>query len=81
MFAFILIFPILFFSSNAEFFDQVAKEKAMGAEWHHVGPQGLDPTAKSIPAQVCDPETNVCDEPYIIWKLKMPEDVVNETRE
>ena len=44
-----------------------------GAEWHYVGPQSLDPTSKSIPAQVCDPETNVCDEPYIVWKLKKPE--------
>ncbi len=74
MFAFLLLFPILFVVDNKEFFDQVAKERDMGAEWHHVGKQALDPTAKSIPAQVCDPETNECDEPYIIWKLKMPED-------
>ena len=66
---------------NQEFFDQVAKEKAMGAEWHYVGKQPLDPTAKSIPGQICDPETGVCEEPFIVWKLKMPEDVVNETRE
>ena len=50
----------------------------MGAEWHQVGPQPLDPTAKAIPAQCIDPETNEpCGEPYIIWKLKMPEDGTN----
>ena len=66
---------------NKEFFDQVAKERAMGAEWHYVGKQPLDPTAKSIPGQICDPDTGECEEPFIVWKLKMPEDVVNETRE
>ena len=66
---------------NEEFFDQVAKERAMGAEWHYVGKQPLDPTAKSIPGQICDPETGECEEPFIVWKLKMPEDVANEIRE
>ena len=46
----------------------------MGAELHYVGKQSLDPTAKSIPGQICDPDTGKCDEPYIIWKLKMPEE-------
>ena len=59
---------------NKEFFDQVAKERAMGAEWNYDGKQSLDPTAKSIPAQICDPDTGECGEPYIIWKLKMPEE-------
>ena len=59
---------------NKEFFDQVAKERAMGAEWNYVGKQSLDPTAKSIPAQICDPDTGECGEPYIIWKLKMPKE-------
>ena len=78
MFAFILLFPILFLADNSEFFEQVAKERAMGAEWHQVGPQALDPTAKAIPAQCIDPETTEpCGEPYIIWKLKMPEDGTN----
>ena len=44
----------------------------MGAEWHYVGKQPLDPTAKSIPGQICDPDTGKCEEPYIIWKLKKP---------
>ena len=56
---------------NKEFFDQVGKERAMGAEWHYVGKQPLDPTAKSIPGQICDDDG--CGEPYIIWKLKKPE--------
>ena len=77
MFAFFLIFPIIFFSSNQEFFDQVEKDRAKGAEWHYVGPQALDPTAKSIPLQVCDPEGEKCGEPYIIYKLKMPKDGTN----
>ena len=46
----------------------------MGAEWHYVCKQALNPTAKSIPAQICDPDTGECGEPYIIWKLKMPEE-------
>ena len=67
------LFGGLFVADNKEFFDQVAKERAMGAEWHYVGKQPLDPTAKSIPAQICDPDTGKCEEPYIIWKLKKPE--------
>ena len=60
-------------ADNKEFFDQVAKERAMGAEWHYVGKQPLDPAAKSIPGQICDLDTGKCEEPYIIWKLKKPE--------
>lgn len=54
----------LFAVDNKEFFDQAVKEMKEGAEWHYVGPQALDPTAKSIPAQVEG------EEPYIVWKLK-----------
>ena len=67
------LFGGLFAADNQEFFDQVAKERAMGAEWHYVGKQPLDPTAKSIPGQICDPDTGKCEEPYIIWKLKIPD--------
>ena len=77
MFALILIFPILFLSDNQEFFDQVAKEREMGAEWHYVGKKPLDPTAKSIPLQVCDENGTNCSEPYVIYKLKMPKDGSN----
>ena len=62
----------LFVSDNKEFFDQAIKEMKQGAKWHYVGVQSLDPTAKSIPGQICDIETGKCDEPYIVWKLKMP---------
>ena len=67
------LFGGLSVADNKEFFDQVAKERAMGAERHYVGKQPLDPTAKSIPGQICDLETGECEEPYIIWKLKKPE--------
>ena len=59
----------LFYADNAEFFDTATKQMKQGAEWHYVGPQALDPTAKSIPGQICD-DDGTCGEPYIIWKLK-----------
>ena len=67
------LFGGLSVADNKEFFDQVAKERAMGAEWHYVGKQPLDPTAKSIPGKICELDTGKCEEPYIIWKLKKPE--------
>ena len=39
MFALLLLFPLVtgvFYGDNKEFFDQAAKERAMGAEWHYV---------------------------------------------
>ena len=72
MFALLFILPFLFVSSNAEFFAQVEKERAMGATWHKIDPKPLDPNAKSIPLQLCD-DDGVCEEPYVIYKLKMPE--------
>tara|TARA_B100001758_G_C18316774_1_gene560943 strand:+ start:142 stop:348 length:207 start_codon:yes stop_codon:yes gene_type:complete len=65
--ALLIILSTLFMVDNKEFIDQAIKEMKDGAEWHYVGPQSLDPTAKSIPAQVEG------EEPYIIWKLKKPE--------
>lgn len=62
--AILIIMTTLFAVDNKEFFDQAVKEMKEGAEWHYVGPQALDPTAKSIPAQVEG------EEPYIVWKLK-----------
>jgi len=56
-----------------EFFKTALEEMEQGAKWHYVGMQSLDPTAKSIPGQLCEPETGKCGDPYIIWKLKMPE--------
>ena len=63
----IALFSGLFAVDNQEFFDQVEKEVNEGYEWNYVGKQSLDPSAKSISAQVEG------DEPYIIWKLKKPE--------
>ena len=63
----IALFSGLFVADNKEFFDQVEKEVNEGYEWNYVGKQSLDPSAKSISAQVEG------DEPYIFWKLKKPE--------
>lgn len=52
---------------NQEFFDTATEQMDNGAEWEYVGPQSLDPTAKSISIQVEG------EEPYIVWKLKKPE--------
>ena len=63
----IALFSGLFVADNKEFFDQVEKEVNEGYEWNYVGKQSLDPSAKSISAQVEG------EEPYIFWKLKKPE--------
>ena len=62
---------IVFFIFTSAF-AQVEKEKAMGATWHKIDPKPLDPNAKSVPLQLCD-DDGVCKEPYVIYKLKMPE--------
>ena len=63
----IALFSGLFVADNKEFLDQVEKQVNEGYEWNYVGKQSLDPSAKSISAQVEG------EEPYIIWKLKKPE--------
>ena len=71
MFALLLLLPLLFYSANSDFFDQVSKERAEGAEWHYVGPKELDPAAKSLHLQCYDEENNeYCGDPYVLWKLK-----------
>jgi len=60
----------LFITDNQEFFKTVDEQIQQGAEWHYVGKSPLDSNSKSIPAQIC---MNGCDEPYIMWKLKLPE--------
>ena len=60
------------YHDHKPFFEQAIKEMRQGAEWHYVGRQPLDPTAKAIPAQICNHTTGECGEPYIMWKLKMP---------
>ena len=78
MFAFLLLFPILFFSTNSEFFEQVEKDRANGATWQEIDPKPLDPNAKALPLQCMSPvehgDDEPCGEPYVIYKLKMPED-------
>lgn len=70
----ILVFMIavgsLFVTDNKQFFDTAEEQIDQGAEWHYVGKSPLDPNSKSISAQMC---TDGCDEPYILWKLKLPE--------
>ena len=68
--ALIMSFGGLFVADNKEFFDVAEEQIKQGAEWHYVGKSPLDPNEKSIPAQICD---STCDEPYILWKLKLPE--------
>tara|TARA_R110000772_G_scaffold268381_2_gene395212 strand:+ start:539 stop:760 length:222 start_codon:yes stop_codon:yes gene_type:complete len=67
--ALVMSFGGLFVADNKEFFDVAEEQIKQGAEWHYVGKSPLDPNAKSIPAQMCD---GTCDEPYILWKLKLP---------
>jgi len=56
------------------FIEAVTVDRAAGAKWEYVGPSDLDPTAKALPLRCIDPETGVvCDEPFILWKLKLPE--------
>jgi hypothetical protein len=74
LFAIVVSLGTMFVSDDTkEFFKTAFEEMEQGAKWHYVGMQSLDPTAKSIPGQLCEPETDTCGDPYIIWKLKMPE--------
>ena len=61
-------FGSLFGLDNQEFLETVEAQVKQGAEWHYLGKSPLDPNAQSIPAQMCD---DACDEPYILWKLKL----------
>ena len=63
----LILMGLTFAVDNHEFFEQSAKEIDKGAEWHYVGSQSLDPSAKSISLQIEG------EEPYIVWKLKKPE--------
>ena len=60
MIALALIFPILFFATNKDYFQQVEKDINNGATWHYVGQQEIDPEAKSL----------AINDKYILWKLK-----------
>jgi len=70
MFALLLLVPLigsLFVVQNSEAIQKFEKQVKDGYEWNYVGKQSLDPSAKSISAQVEG------EEPYIFWKLKKPE--------
>ena len=75
---FLILISVFFMIDNKEFFDQVAIDRAKGAEWHYVGKSALDPTAKSISLQCRiyeeGKESVPCGEPYIYYKLKKSDD-------
>tara|TARA_R110001599_G_scaffold53392_2_gene149190 strand:+ start:1721 stop:1924 length:204 start_codon:yes stop_codon:yes gene_type:complete len=62
----LVLIPIAFGLMNYEFFEQVGKEIKQSARWHYVGPQPLDPQARSIPMQQYSG-----GKLFIIWKLKV----------
>jgi hypothetical protein len=71
MFIFVVLVPILFFSSSSDFFKLADQQIEQGAKWHYVGKKNLSPSAKSLPLQCIDPETEEpCSEPFVLWKLK-----------
>ena len=58
-------------AEQQEFIEAVNHDRAAGAKWQYVGPSDLDSTAKALPLRCIDPETGqVCDKPFILWKLK-----------
>lgn len=66
----VILIPLVIGLVNYEFFYQVNKEIDQGAVWHYVGPQDLDPRAKSLPLQnVQDGEP--VGKPFILWKLRL----------
>ena len=67
----LLILPVfVFLVESKDFLETAVDEMQQGATWHYVGRQPLDPTAKSVAGRICEPQTNVCSDPYILWKLK-----------
>ncbi len=66
----VILIPLVIGLMNYEFFHQVNKEIDQGAVWYYVGPQDLDPRAKSLPLQnVRDGEP--VGKPFILWKLRL----------
>jgi hypothetical protein len=60
-------------TEQKDFIEAMTVDRAAGAKWEYVGPSDLDPTAKALPLRCIDPESGaVCDEPFILWKLKLP---------
>jgi len=60
-------------TGEQEFIEAVTEDRAAGAKWHFVGPSDLDPTAKALPLQCVDSDTDeICGKPFILFKLKFP---------
>ena len=67
----LLVLPVfVFLVESKDFLETAVDEMQQGATWHYVGRQPLDPTAKSVAGRICETQTNVCSDPYILWKLK-----------
>ena len=58
----------IFFADHQEFLETANKQRAKGYVWHYVGVTDSDPRAKAILGKV---ESRG---PYILWKLRKPED-------
>ena len=70
MLSLILLPVFVFLVESKDFLETAVDEMQQGATWHYVGRQPLDPTAKSVAGRICETQTNVCSDPYILWKLK-----------
>ena len=70
MIALIILPVFVFLVESKDFLETAVDEMQQGATWHYVGRQPLDPTAKSVAGRICETQTNVCSDPYILWKLK-----------
>ena len=60
----LLVMANLFSSEHEEFFDLANEQAKKGLAWQYVGPQDIDPAAKSISLKDAEGKK------YIIWKLK-----------
>ena len=58
----------MFSFDNQVFFNTANTQMKDGYEWHYVGVTDSDPKAKAILGKVKSRE------PYILWKLRKPED-------
>ena len=59
----------LIFADHQDFLETANKQRAKGYEWHYVGVTDSDPKAMAILGKV------EAGEPYILWKLKKPEEI------
>tara|TARA_R100001594_G_scaffold150540_1_gene212265 strand:- start:2020 stop:2232 length:213 start_codon:yes stop_codon:yes gene_type:complete len=70
MLSLILLPVFVFLVESKDFLETAVDEMQKGATWHYVGKRDPDPTAKAITGRICDPGTDICGKPYILFKLK-----------